>query len=192
MGFTVIAPVAPVPAGTLVGAMAVVTVIVNCGLTANTVKGRAGVVKVVVGPVPVIVTLYPTVVVVLLVVTVAVALAGTVTDAGLTAHVGVSVVCCADVTWQLRLTVPLNPLTDPIWMIEEDVPPGATASGLNDAAWRVNSLVPCPTATDAERQQKKAEIITIRQREAVARCPMIDFTLDSNHSALNMNGCRFK
>ncbi len=90
-----------------------------------------------------IVTLYPTVVVVLKVVTVAVALAGTVTDAGLMVHVGVSVVCWDDVTAQLRFTVPLKPFTDPTWMFEDDVPPGAIASGLNEVACSVNSDVPC-------------------------------------------------
>ncbi len=44
IGFTVTTPVAPVPAGTLVGATAVVTVIVNCGVTDSTVKGSPGVV----------------------------------------------------------------------------------------------------------------------------------------------------
>ena len=57
IGFTVTTPVAPLPAGTLVGATAVVTVIVNSGATDSTVNGRLGVVKVVVGPVPVIVML---------------------------------------------------------------------------------------------------------------------------------------
>ena len=52
----------------------------------------------VVGPVPVIVMLYGCVLVVLLVVTVAVALAGTVTDAGLTVHTGGSVAACCEVT----------------------------------------------------------------------------------------------
>jgi hypothetical protein len=103
-------------------------------VTASTVNGSAGVVNVVLGPVPVIVTLYPTVVVVLSVVIVAVAVPGTVTDCGLTAHTGVSVVVCDDVTWQLRFTVPLNPFTDPTAIVEDDVPPGAIASGLNDDA----------------------------------------------------------
>lgn len=46
-------PCAEFPAGTLVGDIAVCTVIVNCGVTARTVKPCGGVVKVVVGPVPV-------------------------------------------------------------------------------------------------------------------------------------------
>ena len=57
IGFTLTTPSAPLPAGTLFGATVLCTVIVNCGVTANTVKGSDGVVYEVVGPVPVIVTL---------------------------------------------------------------------------------------------------------------------------------------
>ena len=56
-GFTLTVPCAPLPAITLLGATALSIVIVNCALTANTVSCSAGVVYVVVGPVPVIVTL---------------------------------------------------------------------------------------------------------------------------------------
>ena len=52
-GFTSTVPWAVLPAGTLVGATALVTLMVNCGDTARTVSGSAGVVKEVVGPVPV-------------------------------------------------------------------------------------------------------------------------------------------
>ena len=62
---------------------------------------------------PVIVMLYGCVLVVLWVVTVAVAFAGAVTDAGLTVHSGGSVATCCEVTAQLNWTVPLNPFTDP-------------------------------------------------------------------------------
>jgi len=192
IGFIVTTPVAPLPAGTLVGATEVATLIVNWGVTASTVNGSAGVVKLVVGPVPVIVTLYPTVVVVLNVVIVAVAVAGTVTDCGLTVHTGVSVVCCDDVTWQLRLTVPLNPLTDPTWIVEDDVPPGAMASGLNDEACRVNSDVPCWACANETDRQATASAAAIRQADIPARRPLIDFTLDSNHPDLNMHEFWFK
>ena len=74
---------------------------------------------------------------------VAVALAGAVTEVGLTVHTGGSTVACDDVTWQLKLTVPLNPLTDPTWMVDAEVPPGATASGEKEDACSVNSDVPC-------------------------------------------------
>jgi len=143
IGFTVTTPWAPLPAGTLVGATLLDTVMVNCGVTANTVNGRGGVVKVVDGPVPVIEMLYATVLVSILVVTVAVAVAGGFTAAGLTVQTGGSTMELSDgLTLQLRFTVPLNPLTDPMTMLDDDVPVGATATGLNVAACRVNSVVP--------------------------------------------------
>lgn len=192
MGLIVTTPVAPFPAGTLVGATAVVTVIVNCGLTARTVSGRSGAEYVVVGPVPVMVTLYPTVVVVLSVVIVAVALPGTVTDCGLIAHCGVSVVGCAEVTWQLRFTVPAKPLTDPTWMFEDDVPPGAIASGLNVDACKVNSDVPCCACARGMDTQVSAKAAAIRQaKNLVCRQP-VDFILDLNHSDLDMHEFWFK
>jgi hypothetical protein len=43
-GFTVIVPSAPVPAGTLLGATALFTLMVNCGVTARTARGSNGVV----------------------------------------------------------------------------------------------------------------------------------------------------
>src|SRR3954465_1409182 len=83
IGLTVTMPCAPLPAGTLLGAIVLVTVIVYCGVTPRTVIGSAGVGKVVVGPVPVIVTPYATVLVSNLVVTVTVAVPGADTAAGL-------------------------------------------------------------------------------------------------------------
>jgi hypothetical protein len=76
------------------------------------------------------------------VVTVAVAPALGVTVDGLTAHTGGEVVTCAEVTWHDKATDPLNPFTDPTVIAEEEVPPGASASGLKGAATRVNSVVP--------------------------------------------------
>ena len=73
------------------------------------------------------------------VVTVAVAPADGVTVVGLTAQAGVDVVACVEETWQVRATVPVKPLIAPTVMLEEDVPPGATASGENGAACRVKS-----------------------------------------------------
>ena len=129
-------PCAPLPAGTLVGATTLVTLIVNCGDTARTVSGSGGVVNVVVGPVPVIVTLYACVVVVLWVVTVAVAVAGVVTEFGLTVHTGVAVDACCEVTWQVKLTATLGLEVEgsPITIEEEETPLGATATGSNEAA----------------------------------------------------------
>jgi hypothetical protein len=67
---------------------------------------------------------------------VAEALAGGVTVAGLTVQTGVSV-NVVGVTWQLRSTVPVKPGSVPIVMFEDDVPPGATASGDSGAACKV-------------------------------------------------------
>ena len=44
IGFTLTTPSAPLPAVTLLGATGLCTVIVNCGVTANTVKFSGGVV----------------------------------------------------------------------------------------------------------------------------------------------------
>ena len=122
----------------------------------------------------------------LTVVTVAVALAGTVTDTGLTAHTGMLVVCCEVVTLQLRLIVPLNPLTEPIWSTDDATPPGPTASGSNGFAVSVNSEVPCAAAKEDEKQEN-AIVASTKQTNAVVLGCRISFTLDSNHSDLNMN-----
>ena len=118
----------------------------NCGTTASTVKSSAGAVYVVVGPVPVTVMVYSVFVLVALVVIVAVALPGADTAVGLTVHTGVSVVVIADDTWQPSETVPVKPFTDPIWILVDETPPGATAAGDNADGCSVNSEVPCPSA----------------------------------------------
>jgi hypothetical protein len=127
----------------------------------------------------------------LLVVTVALALAGAVTDGGLTVHTGGSVGVCCEVTWQLKLTVPLNPFTDPTWISDDETPLGATASGLKELGVSVNSDVPpCAIAT-GEKVQARAKVAAVRHSEAIPRCPAGDFSLDSIHSDLNMNGFGF-
>jgi hypothetical protein len=69
---------------------------------------------------------------------VAEALALGVTVDGLTVQTGGStIVVAVDVTAQARSTVPLKPLMAPTVMVEADVPPGATARGLNGMACRV-------------------------------------------------------
>jgi hypothetical protein len=55
-GLMMISPSAPLPAGTLVGEIADCTVIVNCGVTDNTVRLRVGEVTVPLESVAVIVT----------------------------------------------------------------------------------------------------------------------------------------
>jgi hypothetical protein len=141
----------------------------------------------------VMVMLYPTVVVWAVVVIVTAAFAGGVTVFGLTAHVGVEVVICVDETWQVKSTVPLKPLTVPIVMLEEDVPPGATASGENGAACRVKSAW-------AAAGESKVRNAVVTHKAASAACPARIFSLgfdnlnfdnlDFDKSDFNM--CRFK
>jgi hypothetical protein len=166
--------------------------IVNAGDTASTVSGSAGVVYVVVGPVPVIVMLYACVVVVLWVVIVAVVVPGEVTDDGLTMHWGGFVAVCCAVTWQLKFTVTpgLEGVGKPTIISAEETPLGATAPGLNDSALSVNSEVPWPTATDANRTAIHAQAAN-RHTKPKALGPGVDFILDSDHTDLNMNGFGF-
>src|SRR5579864_1320172 len=110
--------------------------------------------------------LYGCVLVSLLVVTVALTLPGAVTDGGLTVHTGGSVATCCDVTWQVKLTVPLNPFTDPTWIRDDETPPGATASGLNELGVSVNSDVP-PCASAAGAKQAKAKAAAISHRATI-------------------------
>jgi len=90
------------------------------------------------------------------------------------------------------LTVPVNPFTDPTVIVDDDVPPGAIASGLNDDACSVNSDVPCWACAKETDRQAKASAAAIRQTDIAARHPLMDFTLDSNHSDLNMHEFWFK
>ena len=123
------------------------------------------------GPVPVIVTEYPTVVVALVVVTVATAPAG-----------GVTV--CAEETWQVSATVPVKPLTVPIVILEEAVPPGASASGENEAACRVKSA----WADADDTLIRAASMQNIERPASVARIFNLDFNdLNSDESDFNMS-----
>lgn len=188
LGFTLTMPCAPLPAITLLGATALWMVIVNCALTASTVSCNAGVVYVVVGPVPVIVMLYKVVVVVPLLVIVAVALAGAVTDDGLTVHTGVSVVVMVDVTWQLKATLPVNPLTDPTWMEVDEVPPGAIALGNSGEGCSVNSLVPpCAAAAGTKPGSATAIARTNTHQTGFAGRASVNLILDSEGLKFAMN-----
>ena len=120
---------------------------------------------------------------------VAVALAGTVIEAGLTVHTGGSTVACDEVTWQLRLTVPANPLTEPTSMVDADVPPGAMASGEKEDACSVNSDVPSATAAGAQPHTTQT---AIRHEKARPPRPIVNFNLDSDLSVLNMSRIGFK
>jgi hypothetical protein len=186
IGFTVTTPSAPLPATTLLGASVLVTLMVNCGVTERTVNGSAGVVTVEFALVPVIVMLYSIVVVSIFVVTVAVAVPGTFTELGLIRQLGGSMMELSDgLTWQLRFTVPVNPVVEPIWTCEEAVPVGEIASGLNGAASKVNS---CADAVDDKAKTRA----TVKNHSArILPHPKNDFTLESDHSDLNMDGFWF-
>jgi hypothetical protein len=107
--------------------------------------------------------------------------------------VGEEVVVCVDETWQVRSTVPLKPLTVPTVMLEEDVPPGATAPGENGAACRVKSAW-------AEAEQTNVRNVVVAHKNAIAACLArifslgfgnLDFNnLDFDESDFNMS--RFK
>ena len=98
------------------------------------------------------------------------AFAGGETVIGLTAHVGGEVVLWVDETWQVRSTVPLKPLTVPTVMLEEDVPPGATAFGENGAACRVKSAW-------AEAEESNVRNTVVTHKTPSAACPGRIFSL---------------
>ena len=85
---------------------------------------------------------------------VAVAVAGGVTLAGLTVHTGVEVVGCDEVIWQPRVTVPLKPFTGSTVIVVAELPPGAMATGSSVVVLRVNSLVPCANAVGARARER--------------------------------------
>ena len=136
---------------------------------------------VVVGPVPVIAIVYSVFVLVALVVIVAVALPGADTAVGLTVHTGVSVVAIDEDTWQPSETVPVKPFTDPIWILVDETPPGATAAGDNADGCSVNSEVPWPSA--AAPITKRA---ASRQPAEYAPRPSLVFNVDSVRPTLDM------
>jgi hypothetical protein len=104
-------------------------------------------------------------------------------------QIGVSVVVIAAVTWQVNVTVPVNP--DPCaavsWIVVEDTPPGATADGDNAEGCSVNSVVPCPTAAVA-RAKTAATMHTVARHA----CPQVILILDLVRLAFNMNRLCFK
>ena len=122
-----------------------------------------------------------------LVVTVAEALAGAVTVAGLTVHAGGSVKVVG-MTWQLRLTVPVNPLTDPTVTAADEVPSGGIATGENVEVSKVKLW--------AEAEIGRLNRAANRQRAArLARAPRwmnVDDGLDCDVSDFNMSRVRFK
>ena len=101
---------------------------------------------------------------------------------------GVSVVAMDAVTWQVKVTVPVNPepCAAASWIVVEDTPPGATADGFSAEGCSVNSDVPCPTATAANAK-------TTANKQTVTRdaCPEIILILDSVRLAFDMNSLCF-
>jgi hypothetical protein len=67
---------------------------------------------------------------VLFVLTVSDGAAGGVTDDGLTAQVGIPVLC-AGVSWHVRSTVPVNPFSVPTEIVEVEEIPGTTDEGFS-------------------------------------------------------------
>ena len=106
---------------------------------------------------------------------VAVAVAGGVTLAGLTVHTGVEVVGCVDVIWHPRVTVPLKLFTGSTVIDVAEVPPGAIATGSSVVVVSKNSLVPCARAAGATTNEKS----TTNSR-AKPRRPIQSFTLGAN------------
>jgi hypothetical protein len=117
---------------------------------------------------------------------VAVAPDGGVTVDGLTAQAGGEVVVCEEETWQVRSTVPVKPMSAPTEMFDEDVPPGATASGENGAACRLKSC-----ADAGERNVKN--VVNPHKTNIVAR-PVRIFKLVFDNWDFNwdFNMSRFK
>jgi hypothetical protein len=92
---------------------------------------------------------------VLVIVTVAVA--GGVTDAGLTEHTGVDVVGCVAATWHASDTVPENPVAGVTVIVLDVVPPGAIATGSSDVVLKSNSLVPWANAAGTKTRNRASK-----------------------------------
>jgi hypothetical protein len=142
IGLTVTTAVAPLPACTLEGVTIVVIVSVYSGVTARAVRFTVAW-WVVVGPVPVTVTVYSAGGVVPTVEIVSVGLAGVVTEAGLTTQVGVPVTCCGATEHVSDTSTPLTEFSVPSVRFDvEGCPPGRTDGGEGGEAVRVKSCAP--------------------------------------------------
>ena len=123
------------------------------------------------------------------VVTVTAAFAGGVTLVGLTAQIGGEVVVWVDVTWHVRSTVPLKPPETPVVMLEEDWPPGATASGENGAACSVKS---CAEADESNVSNERNTVMA--HKTAMVACPARIFSSGFENAGfdnLNFDGSDF-
>lgn len=87
------------------------------------------------------------------------------------------------VTTQDSATVPAKPLAVTTVMVEDETPPGSTASGLNGVAVKVKSV--CADAGNTNNPAKKHKTATL------VRPPQI-FLLVFDHSEFNMSRCGFK
>lgn len=128
------------------------------------------------------------VVVSFLLVIVAVAVAGGVTDDGLTVQTGASVTVCVAVTAHPRFTAPAKPFTEPIVKEIEELPPGTIICGLGVAAHRVNSVVPCVHCALAIVAETST---TSKQNAGAAPSRCQSFNLDSDPSGFNMSRLSF-
>jgi hypothetical protein len=132
---------------------------------------------------------------------VAEALEGAFTVAGLTVHAGGSVKVVG-MTWQLRLTVPVNPLTDPTVTVADEVPSGGIATGENSDACRVKVCADAEIGrlNSAANRQRAARPARVPRRmnvcgavadaisDVVSNCEVSDFEV----SDFNMSRVRFK
>ena len=86
-----------------------------------------------------------------------VAVAGGVTDAGLTVHTGVDVVGCVEVTSQASDTGPANPMAGVTLIVLDEVPPGAIATGSSEVVLKSNSLVPWANAAGTKPRTRASK-----------------------------------
>jgi hypothetical protein len=112
--------------------------------------------------------------------TIAVALAGGATEAGLTTQVGKAVMVSFDVAWHERSTVPLNPFVVPSVRLDVASPPGSTVPlPENVVICRVNPA--CPDAHGIPRKR------TNTNETRTPPCGLRNLKMDVNDSNLNMS-----
>jgi len=165
---------------------ALITVIVNCGVTASTVRLCCAVCVVgapLIVVVPVKVTVYrpgvapPAFVAAVIV---AAAPAGGDTEVGLIRHAGV--IAVAGVTAHVRVTAPLNPLSGLSRILEAELPPGATAIGEKADACNVKSGALWPDEAESADSNIMMAPMTGRQK-----CLALIFQLQFRDLDFNMS-----
>jgi hypothetical protein len=118
--------------------------------------------------------------IVLVIVTVAVA--GGVTDTGLTEHTGGEVVGCVELTWHSSFTVPENPVAGVTVMVLDEVPPGAIATGSSEVVLKSNSLVPWASAAGTKTRNRAS-----KHGAGTYTNPVQRFRLDADPSNFSMS-----